>query len=169
MCNDVKSHFTVQFLPKCESSAPVNSFIHTGSFQNIREAEYIPTRLRYTCVTGGASESRLFLPDLFHSVNFKCAAKCVFGKKKKKKKTCWGHQRPQVLFLCCFWRFRGTLLRDRGCWLGRGCPRSPRTFWTSPRGGTSTPATCCPLWRSSATWPRRSRERATSPRQTMCR
>ncbi len=55
----MKCHFAVQFLPKCVSSAPVNSFIHIGSFQNIREAEYIWAWLRYKCHIKGLRESSL--------------------------------------------------------------------------------------------------------------
>lgn len=55
----MRCHFTVQFLPKCVSSAPVNSFIHIGSFQNICEAEYILAQLRYKCHIKGLGERSL--------------------------------------------------------------------------------------------------------------
>lgn len=112
-------------------------------------------------VTKRASEGWVFLPDSFHSISSKMSRFCS-------ARTSSAVDAPSSV-LSCFWRFRGTLPRARGCWREMGCPRWRKTCWTSPRGGTFTPVTCCPLWRSFAMWQRPSREPVMNRRQMMCK
>lgn len=139
--NDMNCHFTVHFLPKRVSSSPVNSFIHIGSFQNICKADFISAWLKCKCHIRYLRESRVFLPDCLHSIDSKVEV-CVYFTTLHKDTDA-----PSSVF-SCFWRFRGTLLRARGCWRGMGCPRLQKTCSTSPRGEISTPATCCRQWKS---------------------
>lgn len=108
-----------------------------------------------------ASEGWVFLPDSFHSISSEMSRFCS-------ARTSSAVDAPSSV-LSCFWRFRGTLPRARGCWREMGCPRWRKTCWTSPRGGTFTQVTCCPLWRSFATWQRPSREPVMNHRQMMCK